>query len=371
LFQIITNTATGGINNGIIKYTSEFSDQKLQLAKVLKATIVIILICTLSTSIFLLLASENIASTVLYSSTKSYIIKLTAGALIFYSINIIYTSYLNGIGKIKTLTIVNVLQSTFSLVITLFLFQFLHFDGILLSIPLSQIAIFIFLVIAFLSKNKILRIFVNLRINFSDIKKLLSYSIMTLSSAVISPSVIYYARSYIASTYGENTTGIWQASQYISTTHLFLLTTSLSVYFLPTFSRNSDSALLRREIFKGLKFIWVIVFISSIVLYLGRNILVELLFSKDFSELSQFIIFQIISDIIKITSWLFAYLMIAKNMIKHYILFEVTTGLVYIIALSMLIKIIGIKGIYVASIVQYSFYLLLMLFTFRKYFKFN
>jgi hypothetical protein len=63
--------------------------------------------------------------------------------------------------------------------------------------------------------------------------------------------------------------------------------------------------------------------------------------------------------------------MIAKNMIKHYILFEVTTGLVYIIALSMLIKIIGIKGIYVASIVQYSFYLLLMLFTFRKYFKFN
>lgn len=365
LFQIVTNTSLGGINNGIIKFTSEYAQSKRKLGKLLKSTLVVVLFCTIVTMLVMFCTSGSISKIIFKDLSKGYVIQITALCLLFYSVNIIFTSYLNGIGKIKILTIVNVTQSILSLLLTLILIQFFKYEGILISIPLSQVAIFTFVVFLLFSVKKFIKFIAKIDISFFDIKNLLSFSLMTLTSAIISPLSNYYARSYIQHSFGEHQTGVWQASQYVSTVHLFLLTTSLSVYFLPVFSKLKENTELKKELFKGLKFIILIVLLSSIFIYIFRDTLINLLFSKDFFELKNFVLYQIVSDFFKIMSWLFAYLLIAKNMVKKYILFELLAAFTYVLSLILLPQYIGVDGIYLASILQYFIYLIMLVYTFR------
>lgn len=365
-FQIISNVSSGGINNGIVKYSSEFLYRKVALLKMLKSTMIVVLSFTLLTIITLYVYSGEISKIVFHDSSKSYIIRVTAASLIFFSANIIYTSYLNGIGKIKRFTKVNIFQSLLALFLTIVLVKYLNFDGVLLSIPLAQVIIFISISYLLSKEKKFFKIIRSIKYQALYTKKLFSYSLMTLTAALVAPATILVARNFIEEKYGLKIAGIWQAAQYISTTHLFLLTTSLSVHFLPTFSRLENSELLRLELFKGLKFIWVIISVTSIIIFTFKDLLISLLFSSEFSSLIEFIHLQLISDFFKITSWLFAFLLISKNKVVHFIVFEITTSLVYLLALYFLPSYFDTKGIYISSIVQYSFYLCVLLISSRK-----
>ena len=113
----------------------------------------------------------------------------------------------------------------------------------------------------------------------------------------------------------------------VSNAYLVLLTTTLSVYYLPKLSEINDNFTIRKEIFSGYKIILPVLIVLSSMIYVFRNWIVLILFSENFLPTTNLFAVQLLGDVFKISSWLIANLMLAKAMSKLYILSEILFSL--------------------------------------------
>jgi PST family polysaccharide transporter len=90
-----------------------------------------------------------------------------------------------------------------------------------------------------------------------------------------------------------------------------IITTSLGVYYLPRLSEIQDNNELKKEIFHGYKIIIPIVLMMSLMIFLLKEYIVLIAFSDKFMPMMELFKWQLIGDVIKIASWLLAYLMLA------------------------------------------------------------
>jgi PST family polysaccharide transporter len=75
---------------------------------------------------------------------------------------------------------------------------------------------------------------------------------------------------------------------------------------------------------------------------------------------------QLIGDFFKITSWLLAFLMIAKSMTKEFIITEIGSSLLFVSLALFLVNRNGIIGITQAYFINYIIYAFTMSIMFRK-----
>ena len=75
---------------------------------------------------------------------------------------------------------------------------------------------------------------------------------------------------------------------------------------------------------------------------------------------------QLAGDFFKITSWLLAFLMVAKAMTKWFITTEVVFSLTFVGMGFLFMQSNGVVGITQAYMVNYILYLLMMVWVFRK-----
>ncbi|HQS78587.1 MAG TPA: oligosaccharide flippase family protein, partial [Sulfurovum sp.] len=101
-------------------------------------------------------------------------------------------------------------------------------------------------------------------------KKLLKYSAMALTSAISIPLSHMYLRDYIGTHIGWDEAGYWQAIWRISETYLMLVTTTLSIYYLPKLSSLQDRSELKHELLHGYKIIMPLVIVMALGIYLFR-----------------------------------------------------------------------------------------------------
>ncbi|MFN5937739.1 MAG: O-antigen translocase, partial [Sphingobacteriales bacterium] len=91
----------------------------------------------------------------------------------------------------------------------------------------------------------------------------------------------------------------------------------------------------------------------------------SLLFTIDFQEMEKLFSFQLIGDILKVTGWILGYIMVAKAMVKTYIITEIFNYLIFILLSILFINWIGVKGVVIAYSTSHAFYLVLMMIKFR------
>jgi PST family polysaccharide transporter len=148
-----------------------------------------------------------------------------------------------------------------------------------------------------------------------------------------------------------------------------LVTTTLGVYYLPRLSEIQDNKELRKEIFSGYKIIMPIVIVASLVIFLLKEYVVLIAFSKNFMPMIDLFAWQLIGDVIKIASWLLAYLMLAKAMTKVFIYTEVLFSALFVLLCILFVNNFGLIGITYAFSLNYFLYLVVMIFIFRKRFE--
>jgi antigen flippase len=118
--------------------------------------------------------------------------------------------------------------------------------------------------------------------------------------------------------------GIWQGVSSISDAYLQFITASFSVYLLPTLSRLTDKQAISREIVKSLKFVIPAVACASFMVWLLRDFAIWLLFSHQFTAMRDLFAWQLVGDVLKVGSYVFGYLVIAKASLRFYILTEIS-----------------------------------------------
>lgn len=364
--SIVSTLGNGAINNGVIKYTAQYQTDITRQKDLFSASFKISLFASFIVGLIVLLFSNIFSLFIFNNYDNLYAIRLLSITLIFFSMNTLIVSVLNGQGEIKKLTIVNAISSFSSLLLTIILVYFFNIKGALYSLVISQLFVFLISII-YLRKNELFSLdIIKSKFDRKFLKKLSHFSLMSIVTALTVPVSQIILRNMISNNFGINFAGYWQGMMKISDGYLLVITTSLSTYYLPKLSSLDSILELRREILSGYKIILPIVFLGCLIIFYSRYFIINLLYTPDFFSMDSLFFWQLTGDFFKISSWILSYLMLAKAKTKLYVSTEIIFSFTYVIFGYLFTSIFGFKGISISFALNYFLYLVLMIIVFRK-----
>lgn len=352
----IQSFAILGFYNGAVKYISEFKNDVIKLSKTLSTIFYLGLVSTILTTLFCYFNAEVISNAIFYEGNNyAYIIKILAIALPFYSLNMFIYSILNGFSKYKNLIVLNIVAQILGLCITLILVYQQQLMGALISVVIAESIILLITVVSVLNRRSLFPLLKLRNINLVVIKKMSSYSIMALFSAIVLPFVILTIRTYIIDNVGVKEAGFWEAMTRISKYYLLFISSLMTLYILPRFSEINSKKEFRKEVFSFYKTIMPIFGLGLIVIYFLKSLIVPIVFSSEFQPVENLFLWQLLGDFIKVLSIVIAYQFLAKRMFWHYI---ITEGFFVIILYLTSVYFIDLYGVVGATIAHFATYVL-------------
>ena len=365
--HILNSLAQGGVSSGVVKFVAEYDGSERKTASVVSNAFIVTCFFTLSVVITLLLFSKKISIWVMGDGEYSIVFTVLGLTIVFSSLNALFLSILNGMREIKKWALANIAQSLWTLIITSLATVFFGVFGALFSIIIAQAAIF--LIILRLAKDeKIMTKFAGLpKLDFGIISKLLKFSFMALVSALSLPIALILVRNEIISELGEVKAGLWQASWYVSSMFFTILTSVIGVYYLPRLSQVESKKEIRQEITQGLTFLVPIAIVCAFVLYLSKDFILFFLFAAEFHAARELFLWQLMGDVVKVAAWLFAHIMLAKAMIKAYVLSEVFVNSFFVVLSIALIGQFGLIGVSYSALITFCIYFFMATVITRNY----
>lgn len=363
---IAVNIASAGINNGITKYIAEYKNQEFIQKQYISSAAKIVLGFSLLTSLILIFFSDSISNMVLLSEEYAYIFKIFGLTIGFYGFNTLLVSIVNGYKEFKKFIYISICGSLIGLLFTVTLVVLFDLGGALIGIVTFQ-SIMFFVTILFVKKDTWFNSsYFTQKINTKCISKLLAFSVMSFTTILLSPVSQILLRSYVISEISPDQAGWWEGMNRISGMYLNVITSAFSIYYLPQLSAALDKQSLRNEIKKAYKMIISIMLLSFPIIYISRGIIIRLLFTSEFMPMEQLFMWQLLGDFFKISGWLLSFVMVAKGMVKEYVLTEIVFSFIFLGLAFILIQKNSIVGITQAYCINYTIYMLFMYFFFRK-----
>ena len=166
----------------------------------------------------------------------------------------------------------------------------------------------------------------------------------------------FVCRSYLSQEFGLNYAGYWEAMIRLSAAYLMLVTTTLGVYYLPRLSELSEFNVIKAEVYTVYKFIFPLAVLGGLIVYILRDWIIAVLFTKTFLPMRDLFFWQMIGDSLKIGSWILAYLMLSKAMTKLFVTTEITFALTSIALTYICTHFFGFEGVSIAHVINYCMY---------------
>lgn len=358
--QMVTTFAGSAINTAVIKYTAEYHENEHKQILVWRAAGSLVLIFSFIFSLIILIFQKQLSLYIFQTVEYQSVFVWFAVFLVLFNLNALFLAILNGKKEILKLVFANIAGSILSLLVTGFLAVQYHLFGALIALSIYQsIAFFVTLFLCYkASWFKFSYLFGKIESQIA--KKFAAFALMALVSAICVPLSQMVIRTYLSQEFGLNYAGYWEAMIRLSTAYLMLVTTTLSVYYLPRLAELTHLDEIKKEVYLGYKFIFPLAVVGGLCVYLLRDWIIALLFSHAFMPMRDLFLWQMIGDSLKIGSWILAYLMLAKAMTKLFVTTEIlfslsSVGLTYLCS-----ELFGFEGVSIAHLVNYAFYWLVM-----------
>ncbi len=363
---IFLSISNGGINAGVTKYTAEYSNSEKKYTLFLSTGLWITFVLSVVCGLVLLIGAGYFSVTILKDIQYRAVFYIFGGTIILYALHTLLISILNGFKEYKKYVIVNILGSLIGLLFSVVLALNYGIYGALISAVTYQSVVFI--VTLYLIHNAKWFKWKNFFRKFSKTAaiKLGHYSLMALVSAIAVPASQLIVRGYITQHMSIDGAGIWEGMNRISSMYLTVITTSLSVYYLPRLVELKTDQEIRKEIFTVYKVVIPFLLVVSLMIFGFRSLIVHILFTDKFSSMKNLFAFQLLGDFLKITSWILGYLLIAKAMTKMYIIMELANSTLFVVISLAFIKMYGSLGATIGYAIGYFVYLVCMIVIFRK-----
>jgi PST family polysaccharide transporter len=358
--QMITVLASGAINTGVTKYTAEYHEDEDRQRTVWRTAGTIALAGSLLTAALVIAFNRTLAGWFLKDEALGSVFVWFAGALVFFVFNTLLLAILNGKKEIKRYVIANIAGSLFALGVTATMAIRFGIYGALVALAIYQsLSFFVTLLLTY-------RVpwfrpdYLFGRIDAKVAANLARYTLMALTAAVSVPISHILIRNHLGETLGWNFAGYWEAMWRLSGAYLMLVTTTLGVYYLPRLSELRELGDIRQEIFQGYKIILPVAAACATSIYVLRDTIIRLLFSAEFDPMAQLFAWQMAGDTLKIGSWILAYLMLGKAMMKLFVVSEVVFAGLFFFLTVRFVDAFGFQGVAMAHAVNYAIYWLFM-----------
>jgi len=363
---VVVNLTGGLVSAGVTKITAEHFDNEVRQHAVWKTAICFSLCASLIAAIGIFLFRDMLSAWLLSRSDMSNVLVFLALALPATAINTLLLAIINGKKAVGIYVSANIIGSVIVMIMTGLLAYNFGLYGALIAFAINP-ALGMVVTWLFASRAQWLKIkFLFGRVDPHARRELAGFGLMGLTTALSAPITYILIRDCITSKLGLEFAGYWQASWKISEIYLMLITTTLTVYYLPRLSEIRSGHDLKSEIFKVYKFVMPIVLASAISIYLLRDFIIGILFSPEFMPMRELFAWQLIGDVIKIGSFVLAYIMLGRAMVKIYIFSEIFFNATFFVFTFFLVDMWGLRGVAIAYAANYSLYWAFMVIFIRR-----
>lgn len=365
---------TGAIGQGVTKYIAENQDKAEEQIKYIGHAVRITLISSIIVSVFMTLFSQQIGLIVFDNHEHDSLIIAFAFTLFLYSFNLLLINIINGFKAFRKYIIINIISNVLILILSVLFVIWLGLKGALINCIVSQTVIILITLYFIRKEDWLSSIFKKMKIEITVIKKLGSFSLMALTTAVLTPLGQIVIRSYITDNISIESAGLWEGMNRFSSMYLAVITTSIATYYLPRLAEIKDNNLVRQEVIKTAKIVLPVLAIGCFLIFLTRDLLIAVIFSEKFSTMKVLFPAQLTGDFLKIASWLIAFLFFAKGEAMKFVFAEVLGNFILVISSIIFVNQFGLVGSSYAYSLSYLFYFLIVLYFFRYLFfpqKFN
>lgn len=365
---ILEAYSTLGMQNGVIKYTAENQQDEQKLYTTLSTVFFTIVSVVFIISLLLFTLSGNFSEWVFKTEGDEYtwMFKVLALSLPWYTFSLVFMAVLNGLGNYKKVIGLNISGNVLGVCLSVFLMWKFKTNGALLGLILFQT---LFFILAFYNIWRRFPGLPFLRFKYFDrkvLKNLLSFSLMSLVTAFLGPLIYYSIRSNLMVNFSLDTAGHWEAVNRLSSYYMMFASTMLSIYFLPKLSQAQNPAETRKIFGNYYKSMLPLFGVGLIVLYLLRNLVVLIVFKREFLPMTELFLWQLIGDFFKVGSLILGYQFFAKKLTKAFIITELLSYSILYFSSIFFIQNYGVKGAVMAHALTYCIYWIVLAVYFRK-----
>ncbi len=358
--QMITTFASGAINTGVVKYTAEYHDDEEKQRQVWRTAGTIAVLGSVITGIGVAVFSKQIAQWFLQDESYNTVFIWFSVTLVFFIFNTLLLAILNGKKEIHRYIIANIAGSLFALAVTSVLAVQFGLHGALTALAIHPSFAFVITLYLCYKADWFKFSYLFGRLDKQVVLNLSKYTAMALTSAACVPVSHILIRTHLADTLGMDAAGYWEAMWRLSAAYLMLVTTTLSLYYLPKLSELKDPKEIKAEILQGYKIILPVAAACGLVIYLLRDFIIGVLFTSDFIPMRDLFAWQMVGDTLKIGSWILAYLMLGKAMMKLFIASEIVFAAGFYGWTYFLTGMYGLEGVTIAHAINYAIYWVVM-----------
>ena len=318
------NLSSGGINTGVTKYTSEYNNHnKNAFRELLSTSKSITLLFSLIVNVLIFVFSDFLAIKFFQSIEYTSIIKYATICILFFSANELITSLLTGINEINKVVKGSIFRAFISLILSGTLAYFFGVKGAMYGIGTVQIIAFIYYFYLIYTSDKINLSLFKEKFNKKISTNLFKYSLVALVSAVLVPFVSILVRNHISEVLTLNEAGIWDALNKLSIGYMALVSTTVSLYYLPKISSLDDKKQISSELKKGILMFSLIISFGILFFWIFSDFFIILLFSEDFLQMNDILLPYFIGDIFKVTFMIGGITLLAKAKIKDFVFIQI------------------------------------------------
>ena len=276
--NVVENFSLLGIQNAIVKYVSEYQNDKLKLKSVLATFGLLLLTSSIVISLVLIFGANYLSKQIFHhSEIYSFVFYVLAILFPLYVFSTFCISVVNGFQQYKKVIYIQIISSSIALLFSVFLIYYYDTFGALISLVLAPV--FVFFISLFYLRNliSISDVFSISSFDFSVVKNLSEYVLMALVSGVIGSFVLLEIRTDVIEITGLKNAGIYEGLQRISSYYLLFVSSIMAIYFYPKLAEsNADTKVIILNYFKTILPVFAI---GLVLIYVLRIFNVQVLFS--------------------------------------------------------------------------------------------
>ncbi|KZC27115.1 O-antigen translocase [Rhodanobacter denitrificans] len=367
LMSLLAVLAGGGISAAIVKYVAEYRDDPPRLSRLLSAALCYAFCASCLMGGAALLLSRQLAAWLLGDPGYAGLIRVLAVAQLGIALLNYILAVVNGFMDVRRLAFIQAGGALVGIVMMIWLARWLHLYGALLALVLGQLLWLAIALPAWWRSSYFRRRMLRLHYDREMTLRLATFSVMTLTSALLPPLVNIAVRDHLALQFGWERVGYWQAVSKVSDAYLLFFTAAINIYYLPKLASTHGREALLAELRSAGRHVLPAVIVLAAMVYALRGWVTRLLFTPEFAAANALYGPQLVGDVIKVASFVLSYLMLAKAMTALFVVSECVFAASYLALVWVFAARYGLVGAMYAFAVNYLLYLAFNLLVARRY----
>ncbi|MDO6736393.1 oligosaccharide flippase family protein [Wenyingzhuangia sp. 2_MG-2023] len=316
---------------------------------------------------------------------SSVLSKLTFGSneyqlwFVFLSINFILSSLtasrvaiLQGMRMIRSIAVSNLVISILITIVTIPIYYFFRLKGIVSVILLSS-AIALAVNLYFTRNVKILKLKITLQETIRCGKPLIKLGFLLSINVLFGQICTYIIKLYLNN---SGTTaeilGFYEVSTIILLSYVGMIFNAMNTDYYPRLTAvSNDNVKIKALVNDQIEIALLIITPAITFLYLTAPILIRTLYSKDFLEVVLILKAALFAVIIRAIIWPLAYVILAKGENRLYFKQELLGDALNILLTIALYHFLGLIGIGLANLINFSIYGFYVYFILKNKFEFD